>query len=73
MEIFPEISRLSGFRQRPFDVQDDETTKRKILEEDRERSGKFLRDFMSRHRNELADIEGDGESVRSDVEKLCGR
>jgi hypothetical protein len=40
-------------------VQDDETTKRKILEEDLERSGQFLRDFMHRHRTALSEIGGD--------------
>ena len=43
-------------------MQDDETTKRKILEEDLERSGRFLRDFMIRHRAELSDIESDANS-----------
>lgn len=57
-----ENSRLSGGTQRPVLVQDDETTKRKILEEDLERSGRFLRDFMIRHRAELSDIESDATS-----------
>jgi hypothetical protein len=39
-------------------VQDDETTKRKILDEDLERSGQFLRDFMHRHRAALSEIDG---------------
>jgi hypothetical protein len=47
-------------------VQDDETTKRKILDEDLERSGQFLRDFMHRHRAELSEIDGGCFNTRDD-------
>lgn len=56
-------SRLSGFRQRPLCVSDDETIKRRILAEDLERSSQFLRDFVDRHRSALDDAPADEASA----------